>query len=499
MPIPTVIRTVLPTQPPVFALWLALALVLSQVLPLAGCATNAVAPASGSAPPVVPAAFREAPAPRDPNWTGLSPADVQPPGPWWRAFDDPMLATLVERADRSNQDIHLASARLMQARAALQSVRAARMPQATLAAGASRQGGPLLNRAGGDGNLYELGAGASYEVDVVGRLARADDAAQADVTTRTELLRQAGLLVQTEVARVYFALRAIDAERALVRDTYRAYQTSLDLQERRHEAGSIAELELERMRTEVKSVRAEAIALDRRRAELDHALAALVGEAPARFTLAEARWEPALPGIPPGIPSRLLARRPDVVAAQSTVVAAQARAGAARTAWFPNLALTAFDGVASPDLGDLLRLSARAWGLGALLSLPLFDGGRREAAVGAADGELAAALAIYHQQILTAFREVEDQLSALRLLEQQDGVQQGAVASAARATALSERRYRNGSGAQLDLLDAMRIELRLRRLALQVTAARQEATVGLIKVLGGSWDGPVTTALDAGR
>ncbi|MGE0314481.1 MAG: efflux transporter outer membrane subunit [Lautropia sp.] len=457
---------------------------------LSGCAAGQAPSAPSSSPPTVPAAFRESTDPVDSRWTDIAATDMPPSGAWWSAFGDPTLDALVERAGRTNHDIHVAAARLTQARAALQAARAAHAPQAALAGGASRQRGAAVDRTRGTGDRFDLGVGASYEIDLAGRLTRDDDAAQADVTTRAELLRQSSLAVQTEVARVYFALRALDAERSLVRETFRSYQASLKLQERRRDAGSIAELELERMRTEASSVRADAISLDRRRAELDHALAGLIGATPSAFTLGEAHWQPTLPAIPPGIPSRLLSRRPDVVAARSSVAAAQARAGAARTAWFPNLALTAFDGVASPDLGDLLRLSARVWGLGALLSLPLFDGGKREAAVGAADGELAAALASYHARILVSFREVEDNLSALRLLALQDSAQRSAIASASRATELSARRYRNGSGAQLDLLDAQRVELRLRRLSLQVTADRHEATVGLIKALGGSWDTP---------
>jgi multidrug efflux system outer membrane protein len=194
-----------------------------------------------------------------------------------------------------------------------------------------------------------------------------------------------------------------------------------------------------------------------------------------------------LPRIPAGVPSSVLARRPDVSAAQSSLLAAQARVGVARAAWFPNLSLTADGGFASPELGDLFKWSARAWSVGALLSLPLFDGGRREAGIQGAQARLDEALAGYRGQVLTAFKDVEDQLSSLRLLQEQAQTQDRAVSFARRATVLSESRYRHGLDSQLELLDARRSELRNRRQALQVRASQYQATVALIRALGGGW------------
>ncbi|MBU2408038.1 MAG: TolC family protein, partial [Gammaproteobacteria bacterium] len=199
-------------------------------------------------------------------------------------------------------------------------------------------------------------------------------------------------------------------------------------------------------------------------------------------------WSTVLPTIPAGVPSTVLARRPDVSAAQKSVLAAQSRVGVAQTAWFPSISLTGAGGYASPELGDLFKWSARSWGIGALLSLPLFDGGRREANVQTASAQLDGALASYREQVLTAFKDVEDQLSSLRILEAQSEVQARAVASSKRATVLSDSRYRNGLVSQLDLLDARRSELRNRRQALQVRSAQYQATVGLIRALGGAWD-----------
>jgi multidrug efflux system outer membrane protein len=230
------------------------------------------------------------------------------------------------------------------------------------------------------------------------------------------------------------------------------------------------------------------LALDRRRAELEHALAVLVGEAASSFELREQAWNTALPVIPAGVPATVLARRPDVSAAQDALLSMQQRVGVARAAWFPSISLTASGGHTSPEISDLFKWSARAWGVGALLALPVFDGGRRAAGIDNATAEMDAALARYREQILLAFRDVEDQLGALHLLAQQEQAQARAVAAAGRTTLLSDARYRNGLVSQLELLDAQRSELRNRRQALQVRSAQYQATVGLVRALGGGWD-----------
>jgi outer membrane protein, multidrug efflux system len=250
----------------------------------------------------------------------------------------------------------------------------------------------------------------------------------------------------------------------------------------------VAELDVARAATQVAATEADALGLDRRRAQLEHAIAVLVGEVPYGFALAETPWAVTLPAIPAGLPAEVLARRPDVAAAQATMLAAQARVGVAKAAWFPDIALTGAGGVASLEVSDLLKYSARAWSLGALASLPIFDGGRREAGVRFASGGMDAAIAQYREQVLVALRDVEDQLAALRLLERQGEAEQRAVDAASRATSLSERRWREGLVSQLELLDAQRSELADRRAAVEVKSARYQATVGLVRALGGGWE-----------
>jgi multidrug efflux system outer membrane protein len=449
---------------------------MAAALLLAGCVSvPAIDPASL---PAQAPAFKEAAA-ATPNA-----AAPQADGAWWRVFQDPVLDGLVDRAQRNNNAIHIAASRLAQARALVRTADAQRLPQVGLGAGVARTD---ITTNGSPSTLGTIGANLSYEIDLFGRLAEASRAASLDAGARESLLASTRLLVQAEVVQAYLLIRAVDTERALVRDTVTAYQASLGLVERRHAAGDIAELDVARVRTEVAATEAEAIALDRRRAELEHALAVLVGEAASGFTLAERDWETRLPAIPAGVPSVVLARRPDVAAAQQTMLAAQARVGVAKAAWFPTFSLTADGGYASTELSDIFKWSARAWGVGALLSLPIFDGGRRSAELERSRAELDVTLAQYREQVLVAFRDVEDQLSALKLLEQQARAQSSAVASARRATSLSESRYRNGYVSQLELLDAQRSELRNRRAALQVRSAQAQSTVALVRALGGGW------------
>ncbi|HSV57950.1 MAG TPA: efflux transporter outer membrane subunit [Variovorax sp.] len=457
---------------------------LVAALVLAGCATP---------PPVelkldTPAQFKEQPV----QATAQAPAQAD--ARWWAAFNDPALDGLIERAADNNTDVQQAAARLLQARALAREVDADRSVQLGLGASANRGAG--FDRAQGQrpSNLFTAGLGASYEVDLFGRLAGASNAASLDAQSREALLQSARLVVQSEVAQLYLLVRALDAEREIMRETVAAYRNTLDLTERRQRAGDVGELDLARVRTELAATEAEALAVERQRTQVEHALAVVLGEVASTFSLPPQDWKTALPTIPAGLPSTMLARRPDVLAAQRSAAAAQARVGVAQTAWFPTIALTASGGYASPDLGDLLKWSARSWGVGALLSLPILDGGRREAGVQGATGQFDEAMAGYRRQVLVAFQEVEDQLSALRLLSEQSAVQDLAVSSARRATVLSDARYRNGVISQLDLLDARRSELRNRRQALLVKSLQYQNTVGLVRALGGGWEPPQPAA-----
>ncbi len=247
-----------------------------------------------------------------------------------------------------------------------------------------------------------------------------------------------------------------------------------------------------RLQSEVSSTEAESAALDQQRAQLAHALSILLGEPASTFDLAATTWasQPwagAVPVIPAGIPVDVLTRRPDVVAAYTSLEAARKRVGIAKAAWLPTLSLTASGGYASSDLDSLFKDSAKTWSLAGILSQAIFDGGARRAGIDYARGGLDAAFAGYQQNVLTAFADVEDQLSDLTYLQQQQVSEDQAVQSATRALAMSQSRYTNGSSSQLEVLDAQRQQLAIRRQALRVRAAQYQSTVGLIRAIGGSW------------
>lgn len=298
---------------------------LFAALVLAGCAS-----APPDAPPAlaaVPAAFREG----DGRWTSAAAAEAEPRGTWWKAFADPVLDDLVERAGNANASIEFATARLALARALGRSADAERWPQIGVAAGAGRATiagvGPAAT------TLLSVGASASYEADLFGRLARTSDAAALDAAAREALLQDTRLLVQAEVAQRYFELRALDAERTIVDETVAAYRDTLRLIERRFAAGDVAELDVARARSELAATEAESLALERDRSQIEHAIAVLVGETATTFRLEGADWSAALPVVPAGVPSTVLARRPDVAAAQRSLQAAQQRLGVAQAAW----------------------------------------------------------------------------------------------------------------------------------------------------------------------
>ena len=408
-------------------------------------------------------------------------------GQWWRLFAEPLLDDLIARGRRSAVSLQEASARVAQARAHQTAADAARLPRVTFDASATDQSGPLINAAGTAGGLVQAGGRLSYELDILGRLSKARGASRADLRASEALLRQARLVVEADIARAYLSIRGLDAEIQVLQATAADAREGLGVLEGRRRSGFETDAAVSRARAELGAVESDALALQQRRAELEHGLGFLVGDpglsiAPASQALARLP-----PAIPPGIPSDVLARRPDVAAAKDTLNAAQLRLKVARTAWLPSLTLTASGGYASPELGDLIRSSVRSLGLDLLMALPPFDGGRRRAGIDGAAADLDLASAAYRRQVLTAFRDVDDQLSALRILGERSEVAARTIAADDRALALSTSRRSNGLASRLEVLDARRAELRDRRQAVQVQSARYQATVSLVQALGGGW------------
>jgi len=464
---------------------------------LSACATPpAIDP---SQLPATPASYKNPPVATlaDGSWTLAAPADAASRGDWWLAYQDSTLNRLIDSALQHNTDLAVAAARLQQARAALGEADAERMPQLDLTAGSARgtqagagpSGTSLLNSSNTTPvKLTSLGASFSYEIDLAGRLSGASRAAALDAEASAALLQGSQLLISSQVAQAYFRLQFLDQQRKLLQETVQSYARSEQLTQQRYQAGEESGLALARIAADSQATRAQAIALDRQRAEAENALALLLGQPASGFQLAEADFRSALPQIPAGVPAAMLARRPDVAAAQRKLLAAQTRVGVAQAAWFPDLTLTSAGGYASSQLRDIFRWSARAWSVEGLLSLPLFDGGRRQALLGSARADMELAMADYRHSILQSLGEVEDSLSDIRLLQQEESAQQLAVQNATQASAMAASRYRNGQTGQLELLDAERSELTIRRQALSIRQDRYLASISLIRALGGSWN-----------
>jgi multidrug efflux system outer membrane protein len=465
---------------------------------LAGCA---VAPVYQKPPPPAPAAmaaFKETIPPGEAGaWKIAEPSEALARGEWWTVFGDARLDQLEQEAAQANPSLQAGLARLAHARALARASEADRLPRIDAGAGPNRSHaspaslGLPADAQTGTQTLWRAQATASYEVDLFGRVSSAIGAAQADVEQSQALQRSLLLAIQADVAQHYFALRALDTDIELLDQTVKLREAALTLVERRFSAGEISELDVARARTVLAVTRSEAVGLGRRRAELEHALAVLLGKAPAELSLPRAAlaFEPVL--IPAGLPSALLERRPDIAAAERAMAAANARVGVARSAAFPRLSLTGALGFESGALGDLFRWSSRSWMLGplagTLLSLPIFDGGRNKAQEEAARARYDEAVAQYRLAVLAAFGEVEDGLSGLRVLAEQSREQAHAVNAARRSAQLSQARWRHGYVNYLEVIDAERQALATQRAAAHTERERALATVALIRALGGGW------------
>ncbi len=451
----------------------------------------------------VPAAYKEQPAaapavtdPGNAQWKPAEPKDGEVRGEWWTRFGDPLLNDYEQRAAAANQDLAAAIARLDASRALVRVARAAQLPRLDAGAGAARTrpsahqpGNPI---AGSDSyNRFQIGVTAQYELDLFGRVRDSVRAARADAQADEALFQALLLAVETDVAQTYFLLRALDAELGVLNDTVTTRKAELAVFEQQFAAGDISELDVERARTELEAARSDVQAVTRQRAQYEHALALLLGQAPAELDVAVAAPATNLPAIPAGLPSALLERRPDIAAAQRRMTAANARIGVARAAFYPILNLTAEAGFSADSAGDLFKWASRTWALGplagALVAAPLFDGGRNKANLARAEAELDAEIATYRQTVLNAFREVEDQLAALRTLGEQSAAVASANRSAAHALEIADARFQAGASGYLDVLEARRSVTAVQRQQKQLDGARAQATVGLIKALGGGW------------
>ncbi|WP_143757279.1 efflux transporter outer membrane subunit, partial [Burkholderia singularis] len=465
---------------------------------LAGCA---VGPDYQRPEVQTPAAFKEAPA-LEPGeqagtWKEAEPADGAHRGEWWTVFGDPVLNALETQALAANQNLKAAAARVEQARAATRAARAQWFPQVGVGFGPVREGlssasqfqpsgtGPLTT------TLWRAQGTVSYEADLFGRVSRDVEASRADAAQSEALFRSVQLALQADVAQNYFELRRLDADQDLYRRTVELREEALKLAQRRFTEGDISELDVSRAKNELSTAQADAVGVARRRAASEHALAILLGKAPADFAFVQTPLVPVTVRVPAGLPSALLERRPDIAAAERAMAAANARVGLAKSAYFPKLDITGSFGYEAATLGNLFMWSSRTFLLGpfagTVLTLPIFDGGRRSAGVQQARARYDEQVAAYRQQVLVAFREVEDNLADLRLLDEQIRAQSDAVNASRRAAKLSRTQYEEGQVSYLEVIDSERSVLESQLQANQLTGAQAVSTVNLIRALGGGW------------
>jgi multidrug efflux system outer membrane protein len=435
-------------------------------------------------------AYRDLPAGEN-TWKEATPADALNRGAWWTLFHDSALDELIGRALAANQDLRAAAARVDQARAVAGIARGAYFPTVALTPSFDRDrtSGTTDNAAPArESTLYRGAVDAAWEIDLFGRVRRLNESARADASATAATFESVKLALTAEVATNYFSLRTIDQERGFVAEGIALRRRALQIIGARRTSGTATDFDVARAETELAATEAEAAALENRRAALQNSLAVLVGEVAPAFTLATPDAPLFLPPtVPPGLTSDLLERRPDVAAAERSLAAANARIGVAKAAFFPAISLTGSAGYASNEIDRLFQSSSRLWSIGPSLYLPIFQGGRNRANLARSRAVYEEAVARFRQQVLVAFREVQDGLTATRLLSEQAAAQDRALASARRAGELARKRYDAGFVNYFEIIDAERTVLAAERASAQLTAQRLNNSVFLIKSLGGGW------------
>ncbi len=435
----------------------------------------------------VPATYKESE-----GWKIAEPQDHLARGKWWEVYGDPQLNALEEQVVISNQNVAVAAAQFRQARSLVQAARSAYFPTLTVGASATRaqQSSTLGTRpvAKGIFNDFLLPLDVSWEVDIWGKFRRALESAQASAQASAGDLEAVKLSAQAELAQDYFQLRSLDGQKQLLDETVIAYEKSLQLTKNRYAAGVVSKADIAFSQTLLKTTQAQAVDLGVQRAQFEHAIAVLIGKPPSGFSLPAAPLTLAPPPVPAGVPSALLERRPDVAAAERRVAAANAQIGVAIAAYYPSLTLSASIGFETTNLSQWLTAPSKFWALGpASVSETVFDGGARQAQTAQARAIYDAGVATYRQTVLTGFQEVEDNLAALRILEQEASVQDDAVKAAVESVALTTNQYKAGTVSFLDVVVAQTAALNNERTAVDILGRRVTASVLLVKALGGGW------------
>ncbi|MGZ5817908.1 MAG: efflux transporter outer membrane subunit, partial [Burkholderiaceae bacterium] len=430
----------------------------------------------------MPAAFKESA-----GWKMAEPRDQEIRGKWWEIYNDPLLNSLEEQVSISNQNLAQAEARYRQASALVQQARSGYFPTVTGNVSTSRgnRGNSTITNISEN---HSLSVSANWEIDLWGRVRRTVEANQASAQASAADLEATRLSTQAQLAQSYFQLRTVDTQQQLFDRTVADYQKSLQLTQNQYAAGIVANANVVLAQTQLKTTQAQSVDLGVQRAQLEHAIALLIGKPASTFSILPAPLTTAAPSLPVGLPSSLLERRPDIAAAERRIVAANAQIGLAKTAYFPDLTLAATGGFQSSSFANWLTLPNRFWSVGPALAMTLFDGGARRAQTDQAIAAYDVSVAAYRQTVLTGFQEVEDNLVALRVLEQEAQLQDEAVQSSRRSVELMTNQYQAGIVGYLNVITVQATALGNERAALDIQNRRLAASVLLIKALGGGWD-----------
>ena len=452
-------------------------------------------------PPIIsPDAYKELD-----GWKIARPGDALARGAWWEIFGDPQLNALEERVSISNQNLAVSEAQYREARALVREARAGYFPTVTIGAGFTRSrrsttvtsGGSsgtsgsstsgTVGSAGAAQSDFQVGLDFSWELDVWGRIRRTVESNRASAQASAGDLEAARLSFQAALAQDYFQLRTLDAQKQLLDETVSAFKKFLRLTQDRFASGVASQADVVQAQTQLKTTQAQAIDVGVQRAQLEHAIAILMGQAPSTFTLPPAPLAATPPPIPVGVPSELLERRPDIAAAERRMAAANAQIGVAVAAFYPSITLNASSGLESSSLAKWFTAASRFWSVGPGISQTVFDGGLRHAQTDAARAGYDATIATYRQTVLAAFEGVEDNLAALRILAQENGVQDEAVSAARKSVELTTNQYKAGTVSYLNVITVQTIALTDEVTAIQIRGRRMAAAVLLIQALGGGW------------
>ena len=454
---------------------------------IALAALSACAPKVKYVPPAVeaPTAFRE-----NENWKVAQPSDALLRGDWWVLFDDADLDALEQQVDVSNQNLKAAEAQFAAARALVRGARANRFPQVSVgpSIAAERQSGTRAVSTFHDVYADFLLPGyVSYEVDVWGRIRSTIEASRTNAQATAADLEAARLSVHAELAADYFALRGTDREKVLLDSAVASFERALELTQNRFTGGIASQADVALAETQLETTRAQAADVEVGRAALEHAIAELVGKPASTFSIAVVPRASTPPDVPAGVPSALLERRPDIAAAERRVASASAQVGVATAALYPILTLSGAGGFESSSFGTWLAAASNFWSVAPTALINVFDAGRRRSVVEQARANLDLAAANYQTSVLAAFREVEDQLAALRILDQEGAIQQRAVDAAERSLMQATNRYRGGLASYLEVTSAQTAALDNERTAVGILTRRLNASVLLMKGIGGGW------------